>query len=108
MKRVIAIATTVLTFAGLTGLAWAADKGGASNTGVILVAILPFLVIYFIPAIVGYSRKKDNKTSILLLNLFLGWSLIGWVVALIWATSKDKAMVQHIYVQQASPSAPAD
>ncbi|MBW4055914.1 MAG: superinfection immunity protein [Proteobacteria bacterium] len=108
MKRIIVIATTVLTFAGLTGLAWAADKEGASNTGLILVALLPFLFIYFIPAIIGYSRKKDNKTSILLLNLFLGWSLIGWVVALIWATSKDKVTVQHIYVQQTPPAAPVD
>ncbi|MCO5257500.1 MAG: superinfection immunity protein [Lentimicrobium sp.] len=42
-------------------------------------------VIYFLPAIVG--RKHKNVTSIALLNLFLGWTVIGWIVALIWAVS---------------------
>ena len=53
----------------------------------ILIIIIP-LIIYFIPSIVG--RKQRNFTSILLLNIFLGWTLIGWVVALIWAVSKEK------------------
>lgn len=61
-------------------------------------------VPYFAPTIVGYMRKKDNKTAILMLNLFLGWTVVGWVVALVWAVSKDKAVVQNIYVQQAPPA----
>ena len=54
--------------------------------GLILIGIA--LWIYFIPAIVG--RKKVNATAISLLNLLLGWTLIGWVFALVWATTKDK------------------
>jgi len=46
------------------------------------------LAIYFLPSIVGYSKRNFN--SILLLNLFLGWTLIGWVVAIIWAVSYEK------------------
>ena len=45
------------------------------------------LVVYFIPSYVG--RNKRNHTSIILLNLFLGWTFIGWVVALVWAAAKD-------------------
>jgi hypothetical protein len=52
----------------------------------IAVGIL-VLTIYFFPAIVG--RKKKNAPAILVLNLFLGWTFIGWVVALVWAVSKD-------------------
>ena len=52
-------------------------------------ALLMVLFFYFIPAIVGYSRKKHNKGAILVLNLFLGWTGIGWVVALIWAVAND-------------------
>jgi hypothetical protein len=44
-------------------------------------------LLYFLPAIIG--RHKRDHTSILLLNLFLGWTLIGWVIALIWAVSQD-------------------
>jgi len=46
-------------------------------------------VIYFLPTIVALVRHKRNVVSILLLNLFLGWTLIGWIVALGWASTLD-------------------
>jgi len=46
------------------------------------------LVFYFIPTIVG--RSKDNIAAIFALNLLLGWTLIGWVVALVWALTIDR------------------
>ncbi len=46
------------------------------------------LCVYFIPAIVAKKKKHSNKTAILLLNIFLGWTLVGWVVSLVWAVKK--------------------
>jgi hypothetical protein len=43
--------------------------------------------VYFVPSIVASKRNHKNFTSILLLNIFLGFSLIGWVIALVWSTS---------------------
>jgi hypothetical protein len=43
--------------------------------------------IYFLPAIAAYNKK--NFTSITVLNLFLGWTFVGWVIALVWALKKD-------------------
>ncbi len=54
--------------------------------GVIWVPLL--LCIYFIPTIVAKKKKHDNKTAITLLNIFLGWTLVGWVVSLVWAVKK--------------------
>ena len=48
------------------------------------------LAIYFIPTIVANFKHKDNTTAIFLLNLFLGWTFVGWVIALVWAATKDK------------------
>lgn len=48
------------------------------------------IILYFLPAMIAYHRKKANALSITLLNLFLGWTFFGWVIALIWATAKDK------------------
>jgi len=48
------------------------------------------IFIYFIPAINAYSNKKNNKSSVLVINIFLGWTLIGWVVALAMSMGKDK------------------
>ena len=50
-------------------------------------------VMYFLPSIVALARNKRDITAIMLLNLFLGWTLIGWVVALVWAVKTDVPMV---------------
>ncbi|MFD0794637.1 superinfection immunity protein [Mucilaginibacter litoreus] len=41
------------------------------------------VVVYFIPTLLGRNKKCAN--SILLLNIFFGWTIIGWFAALIWA-----------------------
>lgn len=37
---------------------------------------------YFIPTIIAYVRKVTNVGSVFVINLFLGWTFIGWIVAL--------------------------
>ncbi len=46
-------------------------------------------VMYFLPSIIALARSKRDILSIFLLNLFLGWTFIGWVVALVWAVKAD-------------------
>lgn len=50
--------------------------------------LLIVLFIYFIPSFMGY--KKEDSTAIILMNLLLGWTFIGWVIALVWAATPDK------------------
>lgn len=45
--------------------------------------------LYFLPTVIAYSKGKKNTDAIMLLNLFFGWTAIGWVVALIWASMVD-------------------
>jgi hypothetical protein len=47
------------------------------------------LAIYFFPTIIAAARGKRNSGAIFVLNFFLGWSFIGWVVALVWALTHD-------------------
>lgn len=54
-----------------------------------MTTALIIIALYFLPTIVGYSSKKKNAAAIMTLNIFLGWTLIGWVIALVWATAKD-------------------
>jgi hypothetical protein len=70
---------------------------GSGLLGVGLIALLCLfsLGIYFVPTIKAYQDGKPNRQAILLLNIFLGWTVIGWVVALVWAyttNSETKAM----------------
>jgi hypothetical protein len=46
--------------------------------------------VYFVPTIIAGSRKHRNSAGIFFLNLFLGWTLIGWVGALIWSVWKKR------------------
>ncbi|HVW96510.1 MAG TPA: superinfection immunity protein [Mucilaginibacter sp.] len=43
--------------------------------------------LYMLPTIL--ARGKKNILSIAALNFFLGWTLLGWVGALIWALYKE-------------------
>ena len=50
------------------------------------------LALYFLPTVVAMARGHRQTVPILLLNVFLGWTFLGWVFALIWsASAQDKA-----------------
>ena len=56
-----------------------------------IVAGLLFLCLiyfYFLPSII--ARRKKDKLAIFALNLLAGWSLIGWIIALVWALRDDQ------------------
>lgn len=52
-------------------------------------AIIP---LYFLPGIIG--RKKRSNFAIFVLNLLLGWTVVGWIAALIWAVRADTLVSQ--------------
>jgi hypothetical protein len=43
------------------------------------------VAFYFLPSIIAAVRHTHNATGILMLNLFLGWTVIGWFAALLMA-----------------------
>ncbi len=61
-----------------------------------LLILIIFIPSYFVPTVIALSRKKSNTLAIFALNLFLGWALIGWVVALIWALSNKESNQQTL------------
>jgi hypothetical protein len=42
-------------------------------------------LVLFTPSLVAYHRGHPNAMAIFALNLLLGWTFVGWVVALVWA-----------------------
>lgn len=52
-----------------------------------LIAFGLCLALYFLPSIVGHTKR--NFPAIFILNLLLGWTVIGWIVALVWAFTID-------------------
>jgi len=59
--------------------------------GIILmiVCLVAGAGVYFIPTFVALARRQRNILSIFILNLLLGWSIVGWVISLVWALKVD-------------------
>jgi hypothetical protein len=75
---------------------------GTTEILLILIAAFPFFILYLLPTIIAYLRKKSNLTIIFLVNFFLGWSLVGWIVSLIWALSSENTF-QKVEVKNPIP-----
>ena len=58
-----------------------------------LAALVSFAV-YFAPSIVAALRHKSNLGGIVIVNLFLGWTIIGWGVALVMACNPEPQQVR--------------
>jgi Superinfection immunity protein len=51
--------------------------------------------LYFLPAIIALVRDVPSKWSVVVINVFLGWTLIGWVVALAMAARSVPPRSRH-------------
>jgi hypothetical protein len=72
--------------------------------GAILVIVL--IGLYFLPVIVGAIRSVPNMGSVIVINFFLGWTFIGWVVALAMACRSSSGSAQvHIHQPSQQQSA---
>lgn len=54
-----------------------------------LLTFAILLVLYFGPALIAKGRKHKSATAILVLNFFLGWTVLGWIGSLVWAYTDD-------------------
>jgi len=53
-----------------------------------LLLVVLIFVFYFLPSLIAFLRQHKNKLAIFLLNLLLGWTVLGWVVSLVWSVVK--------------------
>lgn len=70
----IALLTVVLGLAGIVHPLFA-----------IIAGILLSNIAYFLPVIIGAYRGVESIVSLAVVNVLLGWTLVGWTVSLAWA-----------------------
>ncbi len=70
---------------------------GGSFLLALIVGLSAF--VYMLPSLISGFRGSPNFGLILLLNLLAGWSVIGWVVSLVWAAI-DKEPPKQVIIQQ--------
>ena len=56
--------------------------------------VLLLALAHFLPTIIALARSHHNGFAIFLTNLLLGWTVVGWVVALIWACTASERRVR--------------
>ena len=52
-----------------------------------LIFIL-LVFLYFLPSIIAFKRQHKSRFGILIINIFLGLTFLGWVISLAWSVSK--------------------
>ncbi|MFC8125362.1 superinfection immunity protein [Streptomyces sp. NPDC057302] len=57
---------------------------------VALVGVVLFIAVFLLPSLIAFNRDAELRWVILVINLFLGASFVGWLVALYLATRKPK------------------
>lgn len=58
------------------------------------LALLPCLAIYFAPAVVAVAWRHEKRLSIFALNLLAGWTVVGWVIALLWSVQATGGAIE--------------
>ncbi|AIZ02393.1 immunity to superinfection [Escherichia phage vB_EcoM_VR25] len=64
-------------------------------------SLVVMFIGYFLPWIIALLRGTRSNVGIFFINLLFGWTMIGWVIALIWAiVAERKTNAQIIVVKQ--------
>ena len=67
---------------------------------------------YFLPTIIAAQRRQPNVAAIACVNVFFGWTVIGWILSLVWALAVPNQAVpviiqnqntQHVQYPQTMP-----
>ena len=65
----------------------ASDDMNAVQVIMMLLLVVAIGMIYFLPTIISSKRNHHQGASICAVNILLGWTFLGWAIALIWSLS---------------------
>lgn len=67
------------------------DNFTADNHSALLWTVIGIciLIIHFLPSYIAFSKDMANKVLILIINILMGWTVIGWIVLMVWVTKKE-------------------
>ena len=80
---------------GFTNTAVVAPRVGAVH--VVIAWVFAALTLgYFLAWAIAATRQKSNTLAIGLLNLLVGWTLIGWIAAMVMAVQTEPIQVTNV------------
>ena len=55
-----------------------------------LFLLLALFALYLLPTIIASNKNHKFTLQIFIINFSLGWTIIGWIGCLVWATMNIK------------------
>lgn len=69
------------------------DRQPISALHVTLAWIVTVLTLFYtLPWAIAATRGKSNLAAVVLVNVLLGWTFVGWVVALVMASTPHRVL----------------
>jgi Superinfection immunity protein len=65
------------------------------------------VALYLLPVLIGWARHVPGLAAVVIINITLGWTFIGWVVALALALKNPQPTGPVVQVVQHMPPPPA-
>ena len=90
-KRLLCFALPVWTVSVIIPVFLAATAG--PEAAVTWAAFFWCLFVYFAPSSIAWWYRHHNRRAIYAANLFLGWTLVGWLLLIIWAFTAPRKVV---------------
>ena len=60
-----------------------------------VVSVTLLVLVYFLPSLADGILNKNVRSHVFLVNVLLGWTVIGWVYAFIWVYRENKRKRRH-------------
>ena len=80
------------------------DQTGNPAITIIAWVVAVLTLFYMLPWAIAATRHKSNHGAIAVLNLLLGWTFIGWIVALVMACGAHQQAATPVIM--GAPTAP--
>ena len=68
------------------------DKQARPISATVSVIVTVLTAGYMLPWMIAALRGKSNSWPIFFVNLLLGWTVVGWIVALVMSASSHQAI----------------
>jgi hypothetical protein len=67
-----------------------------------MVTLALMIISYWFPTLLAFHWRHRNRVAILIVNCFFGWTIVGWVITLIWACNDNREAAPGAQLQARS------
>lgn len=62
-----------------------------------ILALVAIAAGYFLPSMIAFGRRHPQRMAILAVNLFFGWTLLGWFIAITWVFTDIRLVIADVH-----------